>query len=132
LDHNDPWNEFLQACAYAIRSTYHTILQASPGQLVFGRDMIHNVLFHANWDRIKTNKTKIIEQSNKRENKNRLKHKYKVGDRILLQKLGLRELSALKESPYSVLYVETNGKIKIQRVTVSEKVNIRRIEPYFE
>jgi hypothetical protein len=32
---DDPWNEFLQACAFAIRSTFHTTLQASPGQLVF-------------------------------------------------------------------------------------------------
>jgi hypothetical protein len=34
----------------AIRSTYHTTLQATPCQLVFGRDMIHNIAFRANWD----------------------------------------------------------------------------------
>jgi hypothetical protein len=43
LDPNDPWNEFLQACNYGIRSTYHITLQASPGQVVFGRDIIHDV-----------------------------------------------------------------------------------------
>jgi hypothetical protein len=32
IDPDDPWNEFLQACAFAIRSTFHTTLQASPGQ----------------------------------------------------------------------------------------------------
>jgi hypothetical protein len=67
---NYSWNEFLQACAYTIISTYHTTLQASPVQLVFGRDMIHDVRFLANWARIKSNKTKINEQSNKRENIN--------------------------------------------------------------
>ena len=36
--------EFLQQCAFGFRSTHHTTLQASPGQLVFGRDMIHS--FH--------------------------------------------------------------------------------------
>jgi hypothetical protein len=36
----------------AIRSTYHTTLQATPCQLVFGRDMIHNIAFRANWDQI--------------------------------------------------------------------------------
>jgi transposase InsO family protein len=40
---DDPWNEFLQACAFAIMNTFHTTLQASPGQLVFGRDMIHDI-----------------------------------------------------------------------------------------
>jgi hypothetical protein len=75
LDPNDPWNEFLQACAFAIRNTYHTTLQNSPGQLAFGRDMIHHVRFQAGWDRIKASKSKIIEKSNKRENLNRLKYK---------------------------------------------------------
>jgi transposase InsO family protein len=35
LDPDDPWNEFLQACALAIMSTFHTTLHASPGQLFF-------------------------------------------------------------------------------------------------
>jgi hypothetical protein len=43
LDPDVPWNEFLQACAFGIRSIFHTTLQASPGQLVFGRDMIHDI-----------------------------------------------------------------------------------------
>jgi transposase InsO family protein len=33
LDPDDPWHEFLQACTFGIRSTFHTTLQASPGQL---------------------------------------------------------------------------------------------------
>jgi hypothetical protein len=86
----DPSNEFLQACAFGIRSTFHTTLQASPDQLVFGRDMIHDIRFQANWDRIKNNKQKIIANSNKRENLNRIKHNYNVGDRILLRKPGIR------------------------------------------
>jgi hypothetical protein len=43
---------------HAIRSTYHTTLQATPCQLVFGRDMIHNIAFRVNWDHIqKWNRT---------------------------------------------------------------------------
>jgi hypothetical protein len=38
---------------HGIRSTYHTILQAIPCQLVFGRDMIHNIAFRIKWDQIK-------------------------------------------------------------------------------
>jgi hypothetical protein len=30
LDPDDPWNKFLQACAFGIMSTCHTTLQASP------------------------------------------------------------------------------------------------------
>jgi hypothetical protein len=56
---DDPGNKFVQACAFGIRSTFHSTLQASPGQLVFGRYMIHDVRFQANWDRIKNNKQKM-------------------------------------------------------------------------
>jgi hypothetical protein len=87
LDPEDPWNEFLQACGFGVRSTYHITLQASTGQFVFGRDMIHDVRSQANWDRIKNNKQKNIASSNKRENLNRTKHNYNVGDLILLRKV---------------------------------------------
>jgi hypothetical protein len=86
LDPDDPWNEFLQNCAFAIRSTFHTTLQASPGQLIFGRDVIHDIRFEANWDRIKNNKEKYITTSKKRENRNRIKNKYDFGERIILRK----------------------------------------------
>ena len=51
LDETNPWDEF----AFAIRSTHHTILQASPAQLVFGRDMFLPVQFVADWTRIRVN-----------------------------------------------------------------------------
>jgi hypothetical protein len=116
LDPEDTWNEFLQDCAFGIRSTFHTTLQASPGQLVFGRDTIHDVRFQANWDRIKNNKHFFFANSNKRENNlNRIKHNYSVADRILLRKPGLRQkLSAPKEGSYTILEVGTNGTVKIQ------------------
>jgi hypothetical protein len=47
-----PFDYFLKSTSWAIRSTYHTTLQATPCQLVFGRDMIHNIAFTANWNQI--------------------------------------------------------------------------------
>jgi hypothetical protein len=41
----DPYGSFLSATAWAICSTYHTTLQATLGQLVFGRDMLLSYLF---------------------------------------------------------------------------------------
>jgi hypothetical protein len=60
LDPNNPWGEFLQACAYGIKSTYHTPLHASPGQLVSGIYVINDVRFQENWERINNNNQKII------------------------------------------------------------------------
>jgi hypothetical protein len=45
---------FNQLHAYQdIRSTYHTTLQTTPCQIVFGRDMIHNIAFRENRDQVK-------------------------------------------------------------------------------
>jgi hypothetical protein len=38
---------FLADVAWAIRSTYHTVLKASPGAAIFGRDMLFDILFIA-------------------------------------------------------------------------------------
>jgi hypothetical protein len=43
MDPDDPWTEFQHACDFSIRSAFHTTLHAPPGQLVFGRDMIHDI-----------------------------------------------------------------------------------------
>jgi hypothetical protein len=65
--------------------------------------MIHDIRFQANWDRIKNSEQKIIAKSNKRENLNRIKHNYNVGDRILLRKPGLRRNLAAPRRD-SILY----------------------------
>jgi hypothetical protein len=40
---------FIDNAAWAICSTYHTVLKASPGAAIFGRDMLFNILFVADW-----------------------------------------------------------------------------------
>ena len=70
----------------AIRCTYHMTLKATPGQLVFGRDMILPIKFDADWALIQKQKKDSINNSNNKENKKRIKHEYKIGDKVLLQK----------------------------------------------
>ena len=36
---------FLSDAAWAIRSTNHTVLKASPGAAIFGRDMLFDISF---------------------------------------------------------------------------------------
>jgi hypothetical protein len=78
LEEDNPFDYFLQSTAWAIRSTYHTTLQTTPCQLVFGRDMIHNIAFRANWDQIQKRKQDIINKSNQKENKSQIPYEYKV------------------------------------------------------
>jgi DNA polymerase III psi subunit len=67
---DNPFDYFLQSTAWAIRSTYHTTLQATPCQIVFGRDMINKIAFRANWNQIQKRKQDIINKYNQKQNKN--------------------------------------------------------------
>jgi hypothetical protein len=40
---------FLSDTAWAVCSTYHTVLKASPGAAIFGQDMLFDILFIADW-----------------------------------------------------------------------------------
>jgi hypothetical protein len=55
MDEKYPWGPFLSSAAYAIRSTFHTTLKATPGQLVFGRDMVLPIKFMADWGKLNNN-----------------------------------------------------------------------------
>ncbi|KAL7502039.1 hypothetical protein ACHAXN_000141 [Cyclotella atomus] len=50
LDMDDA--DFLTNAAWAIRSTYHTALKAFPGAAIFGRDMLFDIPFLADWNKI--------------------------------------------------------------------------------
>jgi len=133
LDEVDPWSPFLAAAAYAIRSTYHSTLEATPAQLVFGRDMLLPVKFAADWARIRQKRQTEMSRNTQRENRSRLRHTYKVDDKVLLTKPGINpKLSAPRQGPFKVERVYTNGTIRIRRGAISERVNIRRVTPYFE
>ena len=52
VDEKDPWSGILAAASFAVRATYHTTTQATPMQLVFGRDAILNVKHVHDWEEI--------------------------------------------------------------------------------
>ncbi len=125
LDEKDPWTPFLTAAAYAICSTYHTMLQAMPGQLVFGRDMILPIKFRADWARIRHQRQEAMVKNNDRENRNRIEHSYKPGDKVLVTKPGIiPKLSTPRTGPHEVLAMYQNRTVQIKRGVIDERVNI--------
>jgi hypothetical protein len=134
MDEKDPWGPFLSSAAYAIRSTFHTTLKATPAQLVFGRDMVLPIKFMADWGAIKQQRQKEMGRNDRRENSSRINHDYKVGDKILLKKPGkhIQKLEAPRTGIYTVTAIYTNRTLHIQKGKVNERVNIRRLLPYFE
>jgi transposase InsO family protein len=133
LDARDPFGSFLSAAAYAIRSTYHTVLEASPAELVFGRHMLLPVKFTADWQAIQAKRQKRIEDSNARENASRIEHEYKIGDLIMKTRPGkLAKLRRKRDGPYTVTHVYTNGTLRIRKGVVAERISVRRVSPYYE
>ena len=84
LDKDNPWLGILAATSFSVRSTYHTTLQATPVQLVFGHDMIINTPFIAYWEAIRIHKQNIIDKNNQLENKNRKPHTYIIREEVLV------------------------------------------------
>ena len=74
------------ATMLAVCATYHTTLQESPMQLVFGRDAILNTKLVADWEHIRQHKQFRINHNNMRENMRRNNHQYKIGDKILVKR----------------------------------------------
>ena len=130
LDNNDPWAGILSATAFAIRSTYHTTLQASPGQLVFGRDMIFNIKHVANWQTIKQRKQNLIRLNNIRENSKRKAHTYWAGDQVLLERHQPNKYERPYDGPYQIIRANTNGTVRLKMGAVTDTVNIRRLQPF--
>jgi hypothetical protein len=126
-------DDFLVNAAWAIRSTYHTVLKSSPGAAVFGRDMLFDLPYIADWTAIGQRRQKLVDQSNARENARRIDFDYAVGQKVLLRKDGILRKAEVKYlGPFTITQVHTNGTIRIQRGTMSERINIRRVAPHFE
>ena len=126
------WVDLLPALAFAIRGTFHTTLKATPCQLVFGRDLILDASFTANWSAILAHKLRQAQIDNARENQSRIDHSYAVGDLVLIQlhKRTLPKLARPTEGPYRVIKVHLNGTVVIQRGAYAETINIRRLIPF--
>ncbi|KAL7548106.1 LOW QUALITY PROTEIN: hypothetical protein ACHAWF_011395 [Thalassiosira exigua] len=125
--------DFLVNAAWAGRSTHHTVLGCLPDAAVFGRDMMFDIPYVADWIAIGRRRQQLVDHNNARENARRIDYDYRVGQKILLTRDGTLRKSDLKyDGPSTVTEVYTNSTVRIQRGTVNERLNIRRIVPYFE
>jgi transposase InsO family protein len=133
LDDEDPWTGILSAVMAAVRSTYSTTTQATPSQLVFGRDAILNIPYVADWDYISKRKQQVIHDNNVRENARRVLHAYHVGDKVLQRAAQHTKYGGPEyEGPYVVTAINGNGTITIRKKAFHDTVNIRQIKPYHE
>jgi hypothetical protein len=85
----DVINVFLDNAAWAIHSTYSTVLKASPGAAIFRQDMLFDILFMADWCKIEERRQSLTDRGNQRENAKRIDYDYKVGDKVLVINEGI-------------------------------------------
>jgi hypothetical protein len=64
----DDVNVFLDNAAWAISSTYHTVLKASPGAAIFGQDMFFDIPFLADWRKIGEQRQSLTNHGNQHKN----------------------------------------------------------------
>ena len=125
FDELDMWNPILASVAYAIRCRNHSTLNATPGQLIFGRDMLLDLKFDPNYKQMWSQKQKRILYNNARENSKRISHDYKVGKYAYILKDGqYRKLEGDKKGPFRITEVFSNGTVRLQKGFVNERLNI--------
>ena len=92
-----------------------------------------NLQFAADWQAISRRKQAQVDKDNVRENSKRVAHDYSPGEQVLVTKDGhFRKLDEPYQGPFPITDVYVNGTVRIQRsATVSERLNIRRITPYW-
>jgi hypothetical protein len=123
---------FLADAAWAIRSTYHNVLKASPGAAIFGRDMLFDILFITDWKIIGEHRQKLTDCNTDRKNEGRFNYNYKVGKKILVRnEVILRKAQSIwQKDPWTITTVHTNRNIMVQCGNKIERCNIRRVKPF--
>jgi hypothetical protein len=125
---------FLSDATWVVCFTYHTVLKASPGAAIFGRDMLFDIPFIADWQKIGEHRHQLTDLNNAREDEGRIDYDYKVGQKVLLQKEGILHNTESKwhTKPWLITSVHTNGTITVQHKKTIERMNIRRVKPFEE
>ncbi len=96
--------------------------------------MLFDILFIADWNKIGDYRQRQTDLDTARINSKRVNYDYKVGDKVLVTQEGIlrKAESPYSKQPWTITTVHTNGTIRIQRGTRSERINIRRVIPIIE
>jgi hypothetical protein len=123
---------FLDNSTWAIHSTYHMVLKASPSAAIFGQDMLLNILFVADWHKIGEQRQSLTNHGNQGKNNKHIDYDYKDGDKVLVIYEGIlrKAESAYGKEPWTFTPIHRNGTIRIQRGAKTEQLSIWRVEPF--
>ncbi len=91
--------------------------------------MLFDIPIIADWNKIGDYRQRQANLSTVHKNSKQVDYDYKVGDKVLLTQEGiLRKVeSPYGKEPWTITTVHTNGTIRIQCGTQSERLNIWRV-----
>jgi hypothetical protein len=94
--------------------------------------MLFDIPFVADWRKIGEQRQSLTNHGNQRKNAKQIDYNYKVGDRVLVVIEGILHKAefAYGKEPWTITTVHTNGTIRIQRGTKTERLNIQRVESF--
>jgi hypothetical protein len=128
----DDVDVFLDNAAWAICSTYHMVLKASPGAAIFGQDIIFDIPFMADWHKTGEQRQSLTNRGNQQENAKQVDYDYKIRDKVLVINKGIlfKAKSAYGKETWTITTVHTNGTIRVQCGTKTEQLSIWRVETF--
>jgi hypothetical protein len=94
--------------------------------------MLFDIPFMADWHKIGEHRQSMTHCSNQHENTQCIDYDYNDGDKVLVMKEGILHKAESKHSiePWTITTVHTNGTIRIQYRTKTERLNIWRVTPF--
>ena len=127
----DMVDDALSTAAHAMRSSINTALKASPGALVYSRDMFLNIPMIADWHLIAQRREQLINENLRRHNLCRRRYDYAVGQQVLIKNHEITKMGLRTHGPYKITQVHCNGNVTLDVGRDStERINIKRIQPF--
>ena len=93
---------------------------ATPGQAVFGIDMLFNLMSVVDWRVVTAAKKLQLDIDNVREIPRRVTHDYRIGNQVYVEMTVIyRKLDYKKQVPYRITEVFTKGTVQVQQVQLN-------------
>jgi transposase InsO family protein len=133
---DEAFEDLVAAVCFALRAGYHTSMKATPTQLAFGRDMFFPTTYVANWHQQRAQALTRMTKEVALENNNRINDDYAVGERVLIRRDQggevLGKLARPTHGPFRIIQVFPNGTVRIDCGRYTERINIRRLLPFYQ
>ena len=108
----------------------HSTLQATPGSIVYQRDMLLPLQCFAHWESIRLNREQSAIKNLLRENSKRTHFDWQPGMEVLLTNFDKNKLQSKVTGPFRIARAHTNGTVTLRDGRKTFRVNIRRLRPY--